>query len=154
MFSSEHTICAVDLEVWQAIKAENKRQHEHIELTPRRTMPVLRGWKRRAAPEVSKDAFGMSMKHSIVFLDRGTLGAELRAPGFPHSYQQYAATPAQLVAERLRDATIAIINKVPMPAETLAQLPKLRLIAVAATGTDIVDKDYCRVKGITVVNIG
>ena len=77
-------------------------------------------------------AFGMSMKHSIVFLDRGTLGAELRAPGFPHSYQQYAATPAQLVAERLRDATIAIINKVPMPAEMLAQLPKLRLIAVAA----------------------
>ena len=40
-----------------------------------------------------------------------------------------------------------------MPAETLAQLPKLRLIAVAATGTDIVDKEYCRVKGITVVNI-
>ena len=31
-FSSEHTICAVDPEVWQAIKAENKRQHEHIEL--------------------------------------------------------------------------------------------------------------------------
>ena len=90
------------------------------------------------------------MKHSIVFLDRGTLGAELRAPGFPHSYQEYAATPDQLVAERLGDATIAIINKVPMPAETLAQLPKLRLIAVAATGTDI---DYCRVKGITVVNI-
>lgn len=29
MFSSEHTICAVDPEVWQAIKAENKRQHEH-----------------------------------------------------------------------------------------------------------------------------
>jgi len=28
---SEHTICAVD-EVWQAIQAENKRQHEHIEL--------------------------------------------------------------------------------------------------------------------------
>jgi glycine hydroxymethyltransferase len=32
MFSSEHTICAVDPEVWHAIKAENKRQHEHIEL--------------------------------------------------------------------------------------------------------------------------
>ena len=31
MFSSEHTICAVDPEVWQAIQAENKRQHEHIE---------------------------------------------------------------------------------------------------------------------------
>ena len=42
MFSSEHTICAVDPKVLQSIKAENKRQHEHIELTPRRTMPVLR----------------------------------------------------------------------------------------------------------------
>jgi glycine hydroxymethyltransferase len=31
MFSGEHRICAVDPEVWQAIKAENKRQHEHIE---------------------------------------------------------------------------------------------------------------------------
>jgi hypothetical protein len=30
MFNSEHTICAVDPEVWQAIKAENKR--ENIEL--------------------------------------------------------------------------------------------------------------------------
>jgi lactate dehydrogenase-like 2-hydroxyacid dehydrogenase len=38
-------------------------------------------------------------------------------------------------------------------AETLAQLPKLKLIAVAATGTDIVDKLYCRQNGITVVNI-
>ena len=63
-------------------------------------------------------AFGMSMKNTIVFLDRGTLGAELRAPEFPHSYQEYAATPTPLAAERLRDATIAIINKVPMPAET------------------------------------
>jgi hypothetical protein len=32
MCSSEHTICGVDPEVWQAIKAENKWQHEHIEL--------------------------------------------------------------------------------------------------------------------------
>jgi glycine hydroxymethyltransferase len=32
MFSSEHTICAVDPEVWQAIKPANKPQHEHIEL--------------------------------------------------------------------------------------------------------------------------
>jgi glycine/serine hydroxymethyltransferase len=30
MFSSEHTICAVDPEVWQAIRAENKR-HEPSE---------------------------------------------------------------------------------------------------------------------------
>jgi hypothetical protein len=43
MFSSEHTICAVDPEVWQAIKAENKRQHANIlSSSPRRIMPVPR----------------------------------------------------------------------------------------------------------------
>ena len=37
--------------------------------------------------------------------------------------------------------------------DTLKKLPKLKLIAVAATGTDVVDKAYCKANGITVVNI-
>jgi hypothetical protein len=41
MFSSEHTICAVDPEVWQAIKAENKGTNI-LSSSPRRTMPVPR----------------------------------------------------------------------------------------------------------------
>jgi glycerate dehydrogenase len=93
------------------------------------------------------------MQHSIVFLDRETVGAELRTPNFPHSYREYAVTRGPEVVERLKDATIAILNKVPMRKETLAQLPKLKLIAVAATGTDVIDKDYCRTAGITIVNI-
>ena len=93
------------------------------------------------------------MQHSIVFLDRETLGAELRTPNFPHSYREYAVTRGPEVVERLKNATIAIINKVPMRKETLAQLPELKLIAVAATGTDVIDKDYCRTAGITIVNI-
>ena len=80
------------------------------------------------------------MQHMIVFLDRDTIGAQLRQPNFPHSYKEYADTPVACIVDRLRDVTIAILNKVPMRAETLAQLPKLKLIAVAATGTDIVDK--------------
>ena len=35
----------------------------------------------------------------------------------------------------------------------MKQLPNLKLIAVAATGTDVVDKAYCKANGITVVNI-
>jgi glycerate dehydrogenase len=93
------------------------------------------------------------MQHTIVFLDRDTVGAPLRQPNFPHSYKEYADTPVSCIVDRLRDATIAILNKVPMRAETLAQLPKLKFIAVAATGTDIVDKLYCRQNGITVANI-
>jgi glycerate dehydrogenase len=54
------------------------------------------------------------MQHSIVFLDRATLDARMRTPSFPHSYQEYAATRGPEVVERLKDATIAIINKVAM----------------------------------------
>ena len=45
MFSSEHTICAVDTEVWHAIKALRPRisgSTNILSSSPRRTMPVLR----------------------------------------------------------------------------------------------------------------
>jgi glycerate dehydrogenase len=93
------------------------------------------------------------VRHNIVFLDRATLAVALRPPGFPHDHREYAATTADQAAERLAGATIAIINKVPLRAETLAQLPDLKLIALAATGSDCVDKDYCRAHGIAVCNI-
>lgn len=94
------------------------------------------------------------MEHAIVFLDRESVGANVRKPDFPHSYTEHQSTwtPEDIV-DRLKDATIAIINKVPMREDVLKQLPKLKLIAVAATGTDVVDKAYCKANGITVVNI-
>ena len=94
------------------------------------------------------------MEHAIIFLDRESVDANVRKPSFPHTYKEYDSTwtPDEIV-ERLKDATIAIINKVPMRADVLKQLPKLKLIAVAATGTDVVDKAYCKEHGITVVNI-
>ena len=46
--------------------------------------------------------------------------------------------PAEVIA-RLAGAEVAIINKVKLDAATLAALPDLRLIAVTATGTDVVD---------------
>lgn len=93
------------------------------------------------------------MSQSIVFLDRETLGATVRKPSFDATYTEYDVTTPDEIVERLKDATICITNKVPMRAETLAQLPKLKLIAVAATGTDIIDKKAAKDAGITVVNI-
>jgi glycerate dehydrogenase len=94
------------------------------------------------------------VQHAIVFLDRESVDAKVRKPNFPHSYKEYESTwTPEEILDRLKDASIAIINKVPMRADTLKQLPKLKLIAVAATGTDIVDKAYCKANGITVVNI-
>ncbi|MBA5690505.1 D-2-hydroxyacid dehydrogenase [Duganella sp. LX47W] len=91
--------------------------------------------------------------HRIVFLDRDSLIANVRPPAFPHHWAQYPATGHADVVERLRDATIAITNKVPLRAADLAQLPKLKMIAVAATGTDILDLEACRERGIAVSNI-
>ena len=58
-----------------------------------------------------------------------------------------------LILERLKGATIAIINKVPMREDNLKKLPDLKMIAVAATGTDVVDKEYCKNNNIIVSNI-
>jgi glycerate dehydrogenase len=90
---------------------------------------------------------------TIVFLDRDTLDAELRPPAFEHRWVNHGATRPEEVCERLRDATVAVVNKVPLRAEALARLPRLRLIAVAATGTDNVDMDFCRARGIGVTNV-
>jgi glycerate dehydrogenase len=57
------------------------------------------------------------------------------------------------VVERLRGAVVAITNKVPLRAAVLRELPELRMIAVAATGYDVVDAGYCRDHGIAVANI-
>ena len=93
------------------------------------------------------------IQHSIVFLDRESLGADLRGASFPHDYVEHEATASHEIVERLKDATICVTNKVPLRAETLAQLPNLKLIAVAATGTDVIDKAAAKERGITVVNI-
>jgi glycerate dehydrogenase len=93
------------------------------------------------------------MKQKIVFLDRASLIADLRAPAFPHEWIDHAQTRADEVVARIRDASLVVTNKVRLPAEVLAQAPGVRMIAVAATGTDIVDLAYCREHGIVVSNI-
>ncbi|MDT4955938.1 MAG: glycerate dehydrogenase [Acidobacteriota bacterium] len=89
----------------------------------------------------------------IVFLDRSTLEANIRRPAFEHQWTDYQTTAQEEVVERLAGATIAITNKVPLREAELARLPDLKLIAVAATGTDIIDLDYCRRRNLPVANV-
>ncbi len=89
----------------------------------------------------------------IVFLDRDTVPANVRRPAFEHQWQEYPASLEADVVVRLQDADIAITNKVPIRAAHLAQLPKLKMIAVSATGTDMIDLAQCRARGIVVSNI-
>lgn len=88
----------------------------------------------------------------VVFLERNTFNVSFRKPAFDHEWIEFGETEPDEVVDRLAQATIAICNKVGLRAEALAQLPNLRLIAVAATGVDNVDLAFCRSHDIAVCN--
>lgn len=88
-----------------------------------------------------------------MFLDAASIIAEIRRPAFAHHWQAYPATSAEQTVERLKNATIAITNKVQLQREVLEQLPKLKMVAVSATGVNNVDIDCCKARGIVVSNI-
>ncbi len=93
------------------------------------------------------------MSHHIVFLERDSIKAQVRRPNFEHTYEEYAHTAFDQTVPRLWHATVAIINKVRLSDEIIAQLPKLKMIAVTATGYDGIDIAACRNRGIAVANI-
>jgi glycerate dehydrogenase len=93
------------------------------------------------------------MAQRIVFLERDSLDATVRRPCFPHTWEELGKVLASELVQRLERATIAIVNKTPVRAEAIERLPQLKLIAVAATGTDNIDLHVCKERGIVVSNI-
>lgn len=89
----------------------------------------------------------------IVFIERNTIQADFRRPKFAHEWVEYPESFAPQVAERVRDATVIISNKLSLGEPQLAEARNVRMIAIAATGSDCVDLDYCRSRGITVSNV-
>lgn len=91
----------------------------------------------------------------IVFLDRETIGPGviLNRPQTDHEWVEYRATAEAQVLERAKDADVIITNKVPIGETTLAGLPNLKMIAIAATGYDVVDVAACSNRGIIVSNV-
>ena len=89
----------------------------------------------------------------IVFLERDTIQAGFRRPSFDHEWVEYADTLPPEVVERVQSASIIISNKLSLGEPQLSGAPDVKLIAIAATGSDCVDLDYCRRRGITVCNV-
>ncbi|MCB4321849.1 D-2-hydroxyacid dehydrogenase [Alcaligenes sp. 13f] len=91
----------------------------------------------------------------IVFLDRETLSDSVALPQVPfkHELQVYGRTAPDQVAERIADAEIVISNKVALRREHLQAAPNLKMIALAATGSDNIDLDAARERQIVVSNI-
>lgn len=79
--------------------------------------------------------------------------AELAALGELTVYDRTSYTESPLIAERIGDAEIVVMNKTPISRATIDACPNIRLIAVLATGYNVVDYNYAREKGIPVVNV-
>ena len=89
----------------------------------------------------------------IVFLDEYSLaGRDLSALRRLGDYTGYDTTRPEEVVERCADTDIVITNKVRLDARTIGQLPRLKLICVAATGTDNIDLNAAAERGIAVRN--
>ncbi len=69
------------------------------------------------------------------------------------TYTVYDRTPEDKIIERAKDCDIIITNKTPVRAETIAQLPNLKFIALLSTGYNVVDVDFAAKRGIPVSNV-
>jgi glycerate dehydrogenase len=96
------------------------------------------------------------MRTKIVVLDGYTLNPgdlswdDLKALGPCEIHER---TPAEQVIERAAEATMLLTNKTEIAREHIQNLPKLKYIAILATGTNIVDLAAARERGIVVCNV-
>lgn len=68
-------------------------------------------------------------------------------------YDRTSYVDSPLIAERIGDAEIVVMNKTPITKETIDKCPNIKAIAVLATGYNVVDYNYCKEKGIPVMNV-
>ena len=91
----------------------------------------------------------------IVFLETDTLGKDVDLTPFDSLGEiiKYSCSDPEKDAERIGDADVIIVNKVPMNEKNLEKATQLKLICITGTGTNIVDFPYTNNRGITVTNV-
>lgn len=80
------------------------------------------------------------------------LKAHYSAMGHDFTYYMDRREDEATLADRMREADVAVISNIKLSAAVLAQCPKLRYLSVAFTGLDHIDLAYCREHGIKVQN--
>ncbi len=79
--------------------------------------------------------------------------APIEALGEVTVYDRTSYVESDLIAERIGDAEVIVINKTPISKATMDKCPNLKAIAVLATGYNVVDYTYAKEKGIPVMNV-
>lgn len=65
----------------------------------------------------------------------------------------YDRTAREQVAERSKDAEVILLNKTPLGADVIKQLPSLKFIGVLATGFNVIDIEAAKHQSIIVANV-
>lgn len=91
----------------------------------------------------------------IVFLDAQTVGTDVDLSGFEALGEvvRYEYSAPEQVPERIGDAEVIIVNKVPVNEQTIGAADHLKLVCVTATGTNNLDKEYLDQRGIKWHNV-
>lgn len=91
----------------------------------------------------------------IVFLDAKSIGEDIDLSGYKELGEvvKYDFSTPQEASERVGDADVLVLNKVPVNEETIGKADKLKLVCVTATGTNNLDKEYLNGRGIAWRNV-
>ncbi len=68
-------------------------------------------------------------------------------------YDRTSYVESPVIAQRIGEADIVVTNKTPISKETIDKCPGIKLIAMLATGYNVVDYKYARERGIPVANV-
>ena len=90
----------------------------------------------------------------IVFLDAATMGTTpLTSIESLGEFERYDNSTAEEARERVRDADVAIVNKVVVDQAFLDAAANLKLVCEAGTGMNNIDAELCRKRGVQVRNV-
>lgn len=91
----------------------------------------------------------------IVFLEADSLGNDVDLTIFDSLGEvvKYNKSNPSENKNRIKEADILVVNKIPMNESTLCDAKDLKLICITATGTNIVDFDYTNKRNIAVTNV-
>ena len=91
----------------------------------------------------------------LVFLDTKTIGEDIDLSAYDALGEvvKYGFSTLEEIPERVKDADVLIVNKIAINEQTIGNAKNLKLVCVTATGTNTLDKEYLKKRGIAWRNV-
>lgn len=91
----------------------------------------------------------------IVFLDTKTIGEDIDLSAYDALGEvvKYGFSTLEEIPERVKDEDVLIVNKIAINEQTIGTAKNLKLVCVTATGTNNLDKEYLKKRGIAWRNV-